>query len=157
MRTSRRYASWLRRVVAALLATAVLVLLDVARAAEHEPLVVIVNDSGPLLTASDAEVRDMFLGKIRVVGGVAVQPAQLDGPARAVFARALLRMSEAEFQLYWMRKAYEDGRLPPPVRSSAAEILRFVSTEPGAIAFVEKRALDDATGVRVLREIADGS
>jgi ABC-type phosphate transport system substrate-binding protein len=150
---SRCHDTRVRRCLAALLAIGALV---VSRAAEAEPesLVVVANDTGPLLAASDAELRDMFLGKIRVVGGVAIQPAQLEGPARATFAHVLLGMSESEFQLYWMRKSYEDGRLPPPMRSSSEDMLRFVASRPGAIGFVEKRMVHAGSGVRVLREIA---
>jgi len=141
-----------QRLLVALVAIGVLVA-SRAAAADEDALVVVVNDASPLVAATDAELRDIFLGKIRLIGGVALQPAQLGGPARATFVHALLGMSESEFQLYWMRKAYEDGRLPPPMRGSSEDMLRFVASRPGAIGFVEKRLVHTGSGVRILREI----
>jgi len=134
--------------------------------ADAEKVVIIVNAAGPLRARSDADIRDIFLGKIRVVADVTLQPVQLRGEIATTFLREVVGMSEREFQLYWMRKAYEDGRLPPPALGSTEEVLRFVAGQPGAIGFVDDRSISigsspgssetAAPGVLVIREIDAG-
>ncbi len=140
------------------MATALLALMLVASprallGADPGSVVIVVNNTGPLRALAADQIRDIFLGRRRVVADVVVQPIQLEGPARQVVLRALLGMSEREFQLHWMRKAYEDGVLPPPVRASAEEVLEHVGREKGAIGFVDAASIRASDHVTVVYEV----
>ena len=119
----------------------------------RSPVAVVVNDAGPLAGASDTDLRDIFLGKVRFIAGTPVQPVRGEGPSWGIFLRSILGMTEQEFQLYWMRKSYEDGRLPPPIRNSAEGVLAFVASNPGAIGVVLVENWRATSGVRVLRQL----
>ncbi len=137
----------------AILALTLVVCGRIVGGAEPSAVLVVVNRTGPLTTATADQIRDMFLGKLRLVSDVRVQPIQLEGRARQVVLQVLLGMSEREFQLYWMRKAYEDGVLPPPVRASAEEVLQDVGREKGAIGFVDAASIRASDQVTVVYEV----
>lgn len=113
-------------------------------------VMVVVNRNGPLTTASNGQLRDVFLGRVRFVQNTRVYLVQLQGPPRQIVLRALVDMSESEFQLHWMRKAYEDGISPPALRSTPEDVLERVRQEKGAVGFVDRtsfRASDDLSVV----------
>lgn len=143
----------LRALAAAILALALTLCPGSAEPADRS-VVFVVNSSGPLARITVAQIRDIYLGRLHVIDGIHVRPIQVEGRARELVLDKLLKMSESEFQLYWMRKTFEDGVLPPPLRDTTEQVVRFVRSEAGAIGFVEKAGVGTDDSLTVVYEIA---
>lgn len=113
----------------------------------------IVNANGRLTALTADQVRDIFLGKLRIVGDTAVVPVRLAGAAEESFSAAALDMTASAFELYWARKAFEDGILPPRTKKTPEEVVEYVRHEPRAIGFIAKESVRDAEGIRVVIEV----
>lgn len=115
-------------------------------------IAVIVNASGRLTALTANQVRDVFLGKVRIVGDTLVIPVRLAGATEQTFTVAALGMTASAFELYWARKSFEDGVLPPPTRKTPEELLEYIRHEPRAIGFVGKASVRNVEGIRVVVE-----
>ena len=112
-----------------------------------QEIVVIANSH--MKPLSQAEIRGVFLRKIRIIDGVAVVPLNLEAsnPLRQAFRKHLLHMSLPQAQHYWMRQHYL-GHRPPLSKHSQKSIKEFVKKIEGGIGYIEASKLED--GVQVL-------
>lgn len=109
-----------------------------------DEIAVIVNAQGPLVSISEADIRDIYLGKKRFVGGIKLIPIhtkQEDKKER--FLTALVGKTPREYTLYWLRLVFAEGLALPPLRDSDLEVVTLVQYQKGAIGYV---SLDQVTG-----------
>jgi ABC-type phosphate transport system substrate-binding protein len=123
-----------------------------ARAQEPAKLVVIVNKSNPVNNLKLSELCGYFLfehvnwptgaGKVRVV---MLNPGM---PEREAGLRLICNMSDKEYVNHFLAKKFR-GESPeePRLRNSAADVISYVSSNPGAIGYVRLGELDASVKV----------
>lgn len=116
-------------------------------------LAIIVNKSNPVGELSFAELRNVFLAEKnhwsngRRVTVVMRDPGQ---PERAAVLRLIYRMSESDFNRYFLHATFTGEVVSAPKRlATSAGVRRFVFNVPGAIGYVRADEVDDS--VKILR------
>jgi hypothetical protein len=116
-------------------------------------LVVVVNARTGVAVMTRNEIVNIFFGRNRqFFNGVEAQPVDLvdANPDRARFYSALVGKELSDINAYWSRQVFSGRMQPPPRVNSVDEVLRWVSTHPGGIGFVELSKAD--ARVRVVYE-----
>jgi ABC-type phosphate transport system substrate-binding protein len=109
------------------------------RAAARAEFLVIVQAANPVQSLTVEDVSRMFLKKVtRWEDGHSVLPVDQaeDSPVRAAFSRDVLRRKLAAVRAYWQQRIFSGRDVPPPVRTSDAEVIRYVEANAGAIGYV---------------------
>lgn len=135
-----------------LLAIACLLLLPASSALAD--LVVVVNARSGVAAMTRNEVINVFFGRYRqFFNGLEAQPVDLvdSHPDRARFYNALVGKELAEVNAYWSRLVFSGRTQAPPRLNSPEEVLKWVSSHPGGIGFVELAKAD--ARVRVVYEL----
>jgi len=136
-----------------LLAIVSLCLLSCASA--QAELVVVVNARNGVAVMTRNEVANIFFGRYRqFFNGVEAQPVDLldSHPDRARFYSALVGKDISDVNAYWSRQIFSGRMQAPPRVNTSEEVLRWVSSHPGGIGFVELSKAD--ARVRVVYELA---
>ncbi len=123
-----------------------------APAAGAEGFEVIVNAANPTPSLPAAQVSRFFLHReVKWPAGAQVEPVDLpeDSPVRDAFSHAIHAKTTAAIKAYWQRLIFSGKDVPPPEKP-AAEAVRFVRSDVGAIAYVAPGTPLGA-GVKVLK------
>ena len=142
-------AVWSTSAGAAIVALGVLL----APALQTKPsavFVVIVNVANPVRVLSAADLRRIFMKQMRMwPHGESIVPVDWDAtsPVREAFSQQMLARSVREMADYWVQQAVTQGLAPPSTQRSSRALLRFVSSVPGAIAYVPPGEADDTVAV----------
>ena len=116
-----------------------------------EQVAVIVIKDGPLSHLSKAEVRGIYLGEIRFVGGMPVRPIQYpEGPVKDAFLLNVIGMSAKDYKLYWVKKLFQEGLTPPLVKTDPTEIMNAVREDPWGIGYLPKEIADAASDIQII-------
>jgi len=144
----------MRIAVAALLMSAALGVSG-APAADEGSFVVIVAASNPATSIRRQELARFFLKKTgRWNDGRGVVPVDLSAgsPVRSAFTRAVLSVEGmgqiSSVQNFWLQQVYSGQSTPPPVKPADADVIAYITANPGAIGYVE--AAPAAGTVKVL-------
>lgn len=97
-----------------------------------------------------ATLEKVFTGKLIDVRGVAVTPvnARPGSAARKKFLREVLNQDDERYIAYWTVRRYIGKGSPPRELPSAAAVVDFVKSTPGAVGYVESDAA--VVGVNVI-------
>lgn len=112
--------------------------------------VVIVNVANPVQVLPVADVRRIFMKQMRMwPHGESIVPVDWDAtsPVREAFSQQMLARSVREMADYWVQQAVTQGLAPPSTQRSSRALLRFVSSVPGAIAYVPPGEADETVAV----------
>ncbi|CAA0106179.1 Uncharacterised protein [BD1-7 clade bacterium] len=135
---------------AKLLASAGALLLSVSVQAS---VAVIVNPENKS-SLQEQQVRKIFLGKSKVFPN-GVKSVVADLPAgnevRAEFLEKVIRKSEPNLNSYWSRMLFSSKGKPPRVLDNAEAVKQWVAANPGAIAYIDSKDVDNT--VRVMLTI----
>ncbi len=128
-----------------------MVMLPFARATD---LVIIAHKDVPFDSLTVAQVKKIWLGKTRKINGAAVMPADLPKgtPAREMFYGNIVGKTEAQLSAYWMKIVFSGKGTPPKIFNTSDDILGWVSTTPGALAYLEEDAVNDSVKTIALEE-----
>lgn len=124
--------------------------------AAHAELVIIGHTSykgGPLDSTS---VKKIFLGERRAFpDGEKATPANhaVGSPDRKLFFDAVLAMGESAHKRHWTRMLSTGQGTSPRELSSYEEVLEWVAQNPGSIAYIDSRMVNDS--VKVLLKVED--
>lgn len=116
-------------------------------------LVVVVNARSGIAVLTRNEVINIFFGRYRqFFNGLEAQPVDLvdSHPDRARFYTALVGKDLSDVNAYWSRQVFSGRMQPPPRVGNVDEVLKWVSSHPGGIGFVELSKAD--ARVRVVYE-----
>jgi ABC-type phosphate transport system substrate-binding protein len=116
-------------------------------------VVAVVSARSPLAALSKSQVADLFLGKsTRFPGGTKAVPIdQSEGTrARDEFYATFAGKSAAQVKAYWAKIIFTGRGEPPRTASNDAEVKKLLVTNPQAVAYLERTAVDGS--VRVLAE-----
>ena len=125
--------------------------LALASVAVHADVVAVVSVKSPVMALSKTQIADLFLGKaIRFPDGALAMPIdQEEGtPARDEFYATYAGKSPAQVREHWAKINFTGRGQPPPTASDEAQIKRLLAANPQAIAYLDRKAVDDS--VRVL-------
>jgi ABC-type phosphate transport system substrate-binding protein len=120
--------------------------------ARRDDFQVIVNAS-PATEVERAEVARFFLRQsLKWSDGQSVLPVDQSSRSavRDAFSRLVLKQPLPAVDTYWQRQIASGRALPPPVKTSDAEVLAYVAATPGAIGYVVG-GLNLTPGVKLLR------
>ena len=141
----------LRRVIPALLALLALGG-DSSWCADKSPFAVVVNNESKLAKLSDDELLRIYLGKKTLweETGTRIQPALLEEEQQVAqaFLESTLKKSVSQYRAYWKRLLFSGGGSAPRTFRTSAQVIDFVTRQPGAIGVIESSAVD--ARVRVL-------
>lgn len=129
-------------------------LLSLASMSAWAELVVVVNTRCGVAVMSRSEVINIFFGRNRqFFNGLEAQPVDmLDAhPDRARFYHALVGKELADINAYWSRQIFSGRMQQPPKMSTTDEIIKWVSSHPGGIGFIELAKAD--ARVRIVYEL----
>jgi hypothetical protein len=132
-----------------------------AVAAQQKTLAVIVHRSNPTENLSMAELREYFLSertswptkqKVRTVMTPAGRPER-----QALLQIALDMRREQDYQAHFLRARFTEQALEQPREmQSPADVLRFVSNVPGALAYLPASEVDPSVKVVRVDGLAPG-
>ncbi|MCB1037259.1 MAG: hypothetical protein KDD47_25745, partial [Acidobacteria bacterium] len=114
-------------------------ILLVLSAAADQAFIVIVHPDTPVLSLTDDEASDLFLKKNSTwkVDGSRAQPVTLsEREVTEAFVTAVHHRSSLAIRKFWQRQVFTGRGTPPPELGSVEEMLRFVSSNRGAIGYV---------------------
>lgn len=131
-----------------------LTLLVLAPALRAQSLVVIVNPANPVQTLNRHQALEIFAGQYRSFpNGYAALPIDLDveSSERKAFYLTVAHKEPSEMAAFWARATFS-GRMTPPFQVSSAKMaVDLVASNPSAIAYVYREAVDSR--VRVVLEL----
>jgi ABC-type phosphate transport system substrate-binding protein len=110
-----------------------------SRSSAAEPVLVIVNESNPVSTMSAQDVSKAFMKKLKSwPDGVEVIAVDLkeSSAARESFSRQIHDKPSSAVKAYWQRMIFSGREVPPPEKSTSAEVVAFVRANRGAIGYV---------------------
>ncbi|MFA7240735.1 MAG: hypothetical protein WC091_11530 [Sulfuricellaceae bacterium] len=115
-----------------------------ARAGE---IVVIGNSNVPKMDATT--VQKVYTGKFVSVAGVNVTPVGVKpgAAARNRFLQEFLNQDEEKYTAYWTVRRYIGKGAPPVELASAADVISYVQTTPGAVGYIDEAELRPGVNV----------
>ena len=136
-----------RNALRALGSLSLLAAFGVARSAHAaRRLAVVVNRASPLSSLSAEAVRAYFLKQHKEWAfGEKVRPVQQEGPAHAAFLARVLKMSNSDYERYWLERKYSAAETPPKAVDTDLAVAKFVGTMKGAIGYVDWASLDESS------------
>jgi ABC-type phosphate transport system substrate-binding protein len=108
-------------------------------------VVIIVNPKNPVSSLTPQQVAQIFLGRAgSFPGGGAVTPIDLreGAPARDEFYAKVTEKSPGQLKAYRARQMFSGNGAPPRELTDAAAVRRAVATDPSAIGYVDRTAVD---------------
>jgi len=124
--------------------------LCIGSAGAFAQVAVVVNPKSPLATMTADQVSGIFLGKSNTLpsGGTAA-PTDLPESAatRDLFYTKVTGKSAAQVKAAWSRLVFSGKATPPKELASSAEVKKFVASNPDAIGYIEKSAVDGSVKV----------
>jgi len=131
--------------------TIIVVLLAVSLAftnAQAGEIVVIGNSNVPKMDA--VTIQKVYTGKFISVSGVSVKPVGFKPgtTARNHFLKEFLNQDEEKYTAYWTVRKYIGKGVPPHDLDSAAAVISYVQSTPGAVGYID--AADLRPGMNVI-------
>jgi ABC-type phosphate transport system substrate-binding protein len=112
-------------------------------AAGESGVAVVVNATNSVTQISSEDVARMFLKKVRTwPDGRMAAPVDQSSTSsvRAQFGKEILRLTLGQQKEYWMAQTLSGRELPPRALEGDAQVLDFVGSQTGAIAYVSAHA-----------------
>jgi ABC-type phosphate transport system substrate-binding protein len=100
---------------------------------------IIVHPKNPITSIDRDLLRNAFLKKESVwKRGDTIRPIGVSSksPTRDRFVRDVLKKTPAQLKTYWTQQIFSGKGVPPPEAETAADVVRYVLANPGAIGFV---------------------
>ena len=111
---------------------------------------VVVGAKSPVATMTADQVSSIFLGKSSTLpSGATALPTDLPDSAgtRELFYTKVTGKSSAQVKAAWSRLVFSGKATPPKELGSAADVKKFVASNPDAIGYIEKSAVDSSVKV----------
>lgn len=104
----------------------------------HAAVVVVAHTSVRKLDM--AQVQRIYTGRVVELAGQALLPVnyQPGSPMRQRFLSDFLQQDEERYTAYWTVRRYVGKGVPPREMGTTAEVIAYVNTTPGAIAYLEE-------------------
>jgi len=105
---------------------------------------VIVNPGSSISSLSNNDVKRIFLGKSKKLGGGKAAPidSKEGSAAREVFYDKVVGKNAAQLKSYWSTMIFSGKGTPPTEVGSDADVVSHVAKNAGAIGYVDASAVD---------------
>lgn len=116
-------------------------------------ILIVVNKNNPINNISSNELAKIFLGKAQEFknGNTATPVNQSSGQATNVtFSTKYLKRNETQLKAYWQKMMFSGAATPPKELTDDASVLNFVSSNPGAIGYINGESLNDSVKTVVI-------
>lgn len=118
-------------------------------------IAVIVNKAGPLTQISEVDIREIYLGNIRFIKGMAVTPIHYkESSIKDIFLSSIIDMNSREYRVYWTKKIFQEGGSIPVSQNSFEMIILSVKKNIAVIGYVPISELKETEGIKVIKKIA---
>jgi hypothetical protein len=126
--------------------------------AETQVIAIVVDRDNPRSDIGVEELRSLFLGKRgEWPDGTRAVPVDLEpGASRHAFCAAVLRMSEAEYERYWVDQRVRGAGAGPRSLSAAGLVIRLVARVRGAVGYVPLSRVDGTVKVLTVGGVRPG-
>ncbi|OFX21839.1 MAG: hypothetical protein A2V77_20100 [Anaeromyxobacter sp. RBG_16_69_14] len=130
----------------------------VAALAEPQAIAIVVDRDNPMSNIGVEALRSLFLGKRREwPDGTRAVPVNLEaGPPHHAFCSTVLRMSEADYERYWIDEKVRGAGTGPRPLSSSSLVIRLVARVRGAVGYVPLGRIDGSVKVLSVAGISPG-
>jgi hypothetical protein len=110
--------------------------------------VVVIGHAG-LSPLDPATLQRVYTGRAIEVAGVPVTAvnASTGSPVRTRFLQAFMNLDEDKYTAYWIVRRYVGKGASPRELPSAAEVIDFVKSTPGAIGYIDEADLQPGLNV----------
>jgi ABC-type phosphate transport system substrate-binding protein len=120
-------------------------------------LMVIVHPKNPVNTLTEDDVRQIFLGRMRLFPATQrnIDPVDLDSsmPGFVSFYRRVARLSPPALQRLRAMYLFGGKGLLPKVQADEADVIQYVSQHPDAIGYVHRDQVTPAVkGILLIKE-----
>lgn len=104
---------------------------------------VITNSSSQIAGASNDEVKRLFLGKSRTIGGNSATPIDQNktSSVREHFYDVVVGKSSSQLRAYWSKLIFTGKGKPPKELGSDADVVAAVAADPELIGYVDANAV----------------
>lgn len=126
---------------------AVALVLSAAADLSFSQVAVVVNAKNPANTMTQEQVANLYLGKISATATDLPEGS----PARDLFYTKATGRTPAQVKAVWARLTFSGKATPPKELATAADVKKFVASNPDAIGYIEKSAVDST--VKVVLEV----
>jgi len=115
-------------------------------------IAMIVNKQNSLTTVELKEVKLLYLGKRKKIGGVKVTPVALqdEHETTKVFVNGVLSKTLQQHRGYWARIVFTGKGAPPQQLKSSAEVKKWIIENPASIGFIDSADVDDTVKVTAM-------
>lgn len=115
--------------------------------AQSGDLVVIAHPGVPRIDA--VTLQRLYTGRVIEVAGTLVKPVNLavGSPVRDRFLTQVLNLDNERYIAYWTVRRHVGKGVPPRDLRSAAEVIEYVQSTPGAMGYVETADLKPGLNV----------
>ena len=112
--------------------------------ASAQVVVVVVNPKASVSSLTADQLASLYLGKSSSLPGGISQAVDLpeSNPVREQFYTKSSGRNAAQVKAVWARLAFSGKATPPKEVASSAEVKKLVASNPEAIGYIEKSALD---------------
>ena len=126
--------------------------------AEAQVIAIVVDRDNPRSDIGVEELRSLFLGKRgEWPDGTRAVPVDLEsGASHHAFCAAVLRMSEAEYERYWVDQRVRGAGTGPRSLSAASLVIRLVARVRGAVGYVPLSRVDGTVKVLTVGGVRPG-
>lgn len=107
--------------------------------------VLITNKDNSVSSIDKADLKRVFTGKMKKLGGNTVVPIMLadNVPATTQFLQEIIDKTPEEYKKFWVQQQIKGLGTAPMTQKTSASAKLIVAGIPGAITYIEKSALDD--------------
>lgn len=130
----------IKQIIKAALLTAAL---STAGAASAE-VVIVVHPSNSIASMTSEQVADLFLGKTNSLSPI--DQSESSG-VRSEFYQKVTGKDAAQVKAIWTRLIFTGKATPPKEVAASADVKKAVASDPKAIGYMEKAAVDESVKV----------
>ena len=123
----------------------VLLLMVAGNQAFSADFVVIANPDSGIEKMSKDDVVNIYMGRYRKLpSGIKAMPIDLNTPIseKTKFYASMVNKELAEINSYWARLTFSGQGSPPRQADSVEQVMEIVSSNKGAIAYIDRKKLD---------------
>ena len=111
-------------------------------------IAVVVGSNSAITTTDLNELKRVYSGKSKSLGGVTVSPInQKEGAITDTFNREVLNKSSTQVKAYWSKLIFTGKGTPPKEVSGDAEVIAAVSSEATAVGYIDSSSVTDSVKV----------
>lgn len=110
----------------------------------YADIAVIVHPGSGITTATDSDIKSVFLGKSSTINGKSVVPVEQNegSSARATFNEKILEKSDSQLKAYWSKLIFSGKGSPPKSLADDAAVKAHVAGNTNAIGYIDSSKVD---------------